>query len=411
MKDPLPLLRAFLAENPGLSPILGKVADRYHRRGALSGRQKLAHDARDHRLLCDLFGQDAIHRDKHDHLTLRYDRFFQRVEAEPWIAALHVALKRERTTAQDQARNVDQKVSRLLRAWQVAQPKRKAIHHWLALQRTALARRLEHQEPAQILAEWETVLRICDFLHKRQGTVALADLSARFTGHSKTLRAGRLLPQVAAWLAVTDGHLVPYRSRARRDLLESYGLLLNLTSVKVTLGGPLHYQAMGLEFDWIQRLWDLGQSATLSLDNLYELTGLTVNAPEARIITCENETPFVDLIREGRDLCIYTEGFPNGAVLGLLRRLAKSGRTFLHWGDSDLNGFRIAAQIAEVVPVKLWRCDLPELQRNREQLLPLEEGRRKKIQTFLEKNPDFPYAAELRFTLENGWLEQESWGL
>ncbi len=42
-------------------------------------------------------------------------------------------------------------------------------------------------------------------------------------------------------------------------------------------------------------------------------------------------------------------------------------------------------------------------------MIALSEEQERRIENFLNKQPDFLFAKELRFTLKHGWLEQESW--
>ena len=400
------VLKTFLARAPDLEIILNKVADRYHKRGVLNGRQKVAREDRIYGDLCDLFGQDAVLRDKHDHLTLRYDRFFETVPHDEWVQALHRVLGRTLATAQDTAREEDKAVTRLIKAWTLLHPTEEGIHYWLQQHRGKWAKQLETNDAAAIHTDWVSALQIRDFLLDHSGIINLADLSARFTGNSKTLRSGSMLATAASWLALARNEAPPETTRDRNAYLLAAGLVVNLTSIKVTLGGPLIYTIGNKRYDWIQRLWQLGQSATLSLDNLADITHMTLTEP-TRIITCENEAPFVNLLTQGKDLCIYTEGFPNAAVKKVLELLGKP--KVLHWGDSDLNGLRIAAMLTDSAQVQLWRCALADLQTNKARLLPLEARARARTLSFLDKYPEFPFRRELAFTLEHGWLEQESW--
>jgi hypothetical protein len=176
----------------------------------------------------------------------------------------------------------------------------------------------------------------------------------------------------------------------------------------------LVYWKNGQEFDWVYRLWKCGETATLSQGNISgiercELRDETENFTPP-VITCENESPFCRLsLQREPGVILYTEGYPNAAVLELLRLLRPLNLLGRHWGDSDLDGLRIAEMLNRVHPLTLWRCNLPELQRLQSRLKPLTAKAADASASYLRNHLYFPFAAELLYTIENGWLEQESW--
>ncbi len=266
------------------------------------------------------------------------------------------------------------------------------------------------------------------FLLSSHAPVGLADLSARFFTDSKTLKTTpSLVKKLTCWLMIMGeadgkygfeeaGDVGPddrLSDNARSLLWAKFGLVENATAIKVTVYGPLVYaHQRGIQADWIFQLHRLGETATLSLDNLQNMAAITLpeNTP---VITCENETPFYTMVRaQTPGLIVYTAGYPNTAVIRLLQLLAETRserHPILHWGDSDLDGLRIAAIINQIHPVQLWRCNLPELERHSSALLPISPDRLQRAQTYQENHPDFPFRDELTFTIENGWLEQEKW--
>lgn len=176
----------------------------------------------------------------------------------------------------------------------------------------------------------------------------------------------------------------------------------------MTLFGPLAYVKGGERFDWVAQLHARGETATLSWDNLHGIDALVLPA-DTPVITCENETPFNALIREGFPaLYIYTAGYPNTAVTRLLH-LLPAETAIQHWGDTDLDGLRIAAMLHQIRPVRLWRCDLAEVQRHLTDLRLLKPAPQEKAERYLAQHLDFPFKDELVFTLAHGWLEQECW--
>lgn len=68
-----------------------------------------------------------------------------------------------------------------------------------------------------------------------------------------------------------------------------------------------------------------------------------------------------------------------------------------------------AAIMHSIYRLQLYRCDLQSLERHKAFLIPLTQKQKDICLHLLVSTPDFPFAEELLFTLENGWLEQESW--
>jgi hypothetical protein len=115
-------------------------------------------------------------------------------------------------------------------------------------------------------------------------------------------------------------------------------------------------------------------------------------------------------MRQKNNQCLlFTSGFPGSAVQKIYSLLAPQASTCYHWGDSDPAGLRIAAIMNSIYPLQLYRCDISTLQKHRPFLLPLLQKQKDICLNLLTRLPDFPFADELLFTLENGWLEQESW--
>ena len=56
---------------------------------------------------------------------------------------------------------------------------------------------------------------------------------------------------------------------------------------------------MGKKFDFIKKLWENGESATLTMDNLKDVSDFTLDE-DFEILTCENESPFNSLKRKSK---------------------------------------------------------------------------------------------------------------
>ncbi|MDX9978706.1 MAG: DUF2399 domain-containing protein [Lentisphaeria bacterium] len=399
------ILAEKLHAHPCLAPHLSCLADRCDRRGDLTGRVKLGDSSLppdELRLLRLLFGQALKTSAKGEH-RLDLDRFLAGVPGrEAWIAELYGALGRQR---RNRPRERDQEEAlwrRLLGQFRLAYPGIEGVHR--LLEAGSSRRPAGPDEARGILAEWSALAEAVVFLQSSRRHVGLSELGARFLNDSKALRSGRLRALLCRWLeAVADEG-----EGDDAGVLARFGVADNPTSIKVTLFGPLRYRWQDREMDWPRQLHAAGESATLSLDNLDAIAAADF-ADHDTVVTCENETPFNRLIREKCGFpVIYTAGFPNAAVRSLIRNLPPDTR-LLHWGDSDLAGYRIAHILSRLRPLALWRCSLADLERHRQALKPVSETERDAILRFLESTPGFPFAAELRFTAEHGWLEQESW--
>ena len=404
------ILAEHLARTPALRSHLARLCDRCDRQGELKGTAKLGDaslPAEERRALAALFGGSLKTTARGEH-RLDLARFLASVPDEQgWVAELYQALgRRPGNLARQQAR-ARTFWRQLVDQIRLAFPDLAPIHQLLAGQEERRANGLDGNRAQALRDEWFALAEAVSLLRRNRRQIGLSDLGARFFGDSKALRSGRLRTTLCQWLDALDAGDATEETESA-DLLARYGVADNPTSIKVTLFGRLRYCGSEGWTDWPCPLRGRGQSATLSLDNLAGVVEAEfLDGPE--VVTCENETPFNHLIREAHPLpVIYTAGFPNAAVRLLLEKLPASA-TIRHWGDSDLAGYRIAGILARIRPLSLWRCALADLERHRHALRPLDESERTAIRQFLERHPDHPFAAELRYTLANGWLEQESW--
>lgn len=403
------VLAQALSECPGLGVHLHKILDRYDRRGELSGTLKLG-DASlpvdELRALRHLFGQ-AIKTSRRGEHKLDLTRFLEHLpDTSAWINELYQALNRPRRNLKQEDSENTLRFQKLVDQLHLRFPEQAPIQYFLR-QTCKRHTGLSDNDFRGLRERWFKLGETVDYLRVNRDPIGLSDLGAKFFQDSKVLRKGKLYNELCTWLNVLESEGLPENSDPG-NVLSHFGVTENLTSIKVTFFGLLRYQKAGVWYDWPCGLRENGESCTLSLDNLAGMEAVEF-MEGGTVITCENETPFNNLIRENSSQpVIYTAGFPNSAVQYLLRKLSPDTR-IQHWGDSDRAGLQIASILGRIRTVSLWRCDVPELKGHCGKLRPTTDSDRQAIHAMLEEYPDHPFAAELRFTADNGWLEQESW--
>jgi hypothetical protein len=266
----------------------------------------------------------------------------------------------------------------------------------------AWARLFRQQAEAERLLHG--LLRAVAILEGNQGAITLSQLGADALQDSKALRSGALLKLLITMLA--------WRAEAEEatpaQLLARFGVIGNPYTTLVLLYGPIAYEdTQGRVWDWPAQLHAAGQVAALTWEQVQAIRQIQLTGPVAGVITSENAAPFHRLV-EARTpaVCVYTEGYPNMAVSRVLAHLAAAGLVARHWGDRDLDGLRIAACVARVIPVELYGQE-PVVQESGA-LRPLTAPQRVRAQAYLDAHPDFPFRAALADTLQHGWVEQES---
>lgn len=232
--------------------------------------------------------------------------------------------------------------------------------------------------------------------------VTLSELGAKWFNDSKALRNGMLRQLLEHLLRLQAGS----DDSDSTSLLNAYGIIENPYTTHAVVFAPFAYRTSNNEWlDWPYRLWQRGEAAILSWRTVRSITALHIEKPFSILVTSENAAPFHRLV-EIRRPALYTEGYPNAAVKTLLRRFAQTGLACLHWGDTDLDGYRIADQVARQIPARMYAPPVatPDI---RDHLQKLSDEHYQRTEKFLHANPDFSYFTELRQTLKLGWLEQE----
>jgi hypothetical protein len=139
----------------------------------------------------------------------------------------------------------------------------------------------------------------------------------------------------------------------------------------IHLAGPLHVQTTAGTVD-VGAMRPYG-----AFPAVMDVVGWSAAA--RAIVTVENLTPFVALAAERPDgvAIVYTGGFASPALLMWLRALAEAcpAADWWHWGDIDVGGFRILAQVrAAVPPIRPLAMDEPTLYEHRSHAEPLTDA-------------------------------------
>ncbi len=409
------LISELLRQYPCLRPYLEKVCRRCDRQGELVGVMKLGDSLADGTLAAfkAFFGLRPLSFSGSGEVRLSWPRFFlgrDEMEVEAWINGLYQALERPRLDLRQQAQGDVRAATLLVDRLRLAFPELGGIHGHLQGTLATLARQIDRQGEAVAERAFKAA-EIIRFLRQNRAPLTFSELGARFLTNSKALRDTELSRLIVSWLALQEESDDGPWLGGEEGVWGRYHVVRDRLAVQATVFGPLLYEKDGHTHDWIFRLWQMGEPATLSWANVNGMTRIWVapgHGASAELITCENETPFTRLLRERHPgPLLYTAGFPNDAVLALYRLCDCGPRR--HWGDSDLAGLRIAAILHGSQALTLWRCDLATLERHQGQLIPLRQEQAEQIAAFLGKHPEFPFSAELEFTLTHGWLEQESW--
>ncbi len=408
-------IKKLLILYPHLRPFLLKICRRCRNKGVLLGVMKLGQnlDSGDLEALQAVFGMQALTISKSGEVRISFDKFFKGMAfgvVERWIDALHHCLDLPRLDAAREVSLNQERFELIQERLRIAYPELDAVHQ--SLKRGKGNTRLFGAGGKDVQTLLFKAAEITRFLRANGDVVTFSDLGARFCNDSKALRDTELSRLVESWLLIMendDGLGLDVEQTA----WHRYHVVRDRLSVQATVFGPLVYEKNNQSYDWIYKLWQAGESATLSWGNIVDIDRMFLVenvCSGSGLITCENETPFGRMIRERQPgVLLYTSGFPNDAVMSLYRFIAPLVRSCRHWGDSDLAGFQIAAMLHAANPLKLWRCDLADLEKHRKRMIALSKEQESRIANFLDNHPGFLFAAELRFTLEHGWLEQESW--
>jgi len=392
-----------------LSLILVKICKRHEKRGTLSGIMKLGQDLdeAEGRDIENFFGLAPLIHTSRNEIKLSFERFLagkSENEIATLLERIYQLSGRNRPTSLSLHNDA---APLLLDQLKLNFPRLGPIHQVLSQNQESLARKLR-QQTGQIRQFYFTAATIVDYLLDNEKEITLSELGARFCADSKQLRQGELKKMVEQWLRLMRPELPE-----SEEVWEEFLVIRDRLTITALLFAPLIYSKGGREYDWINQLYQAGEPAMVSWFHLEGITSCRLAGKKkenATLISCENEAPFSQLLREETGhVLLFSAGFPNRAVRKLYQLLSPLASNCHHWGDSDLAGLRIAAILHAIHPLKLWRCDLATLKRHKTKLLPLAKNQAQAASSILRTEPTFPFAPELSFTCEHGWLEQESW--
>ena len=391
--------------------VLNKLARRYQLKGRLQGTLQLGQslDRQEMSKLHSFFGVSPIQVNAKNEVRLSCDKLLENGSENQWLERIGAALGHP--LQQHNRMSKDEKIQKLLSRLKLAFPSLNKLIDFLGEEHASLKRMLSTKsEEAVNTCCFQTAAAV-EFVLKNTIPITLAELAARFFNDSKALRQGELRALFLQWLRSVsiDNEMLEDNT----DILASHHILTDRLTVDAVLFGPVIYEKNGKIFDWICELYSQGEAATIGWSNIANVDRMyfqeSLDGPPG-LICCENEAPFSRLMWQQHKQCLlFTSGFPNSTVQKTYSLLAPKAAACSHWGDSDPAGLRIAAIMNAIFPLQLYHCDLQTLQQHKPFLIPLTQKQHDICRHLLTTTANFPFADELIFTMENGWLEQENW--
>ena len=242
---------------------------------------------------------------------------------------------------------------------------------------------------------------------KTDRVTTLSQLGSDWFNDSKILRSGTLRRQLVLILSAISG----VSADDERSVLAEASIEENPYTSSVVVSAPFTFRLKGgTYFDYPVKFFMKRLVCQLPLETVREIDSICWEGYDNLVTTCENAAPIARFVQD-RSPVVYTEGYPNLAVQGLLKLFARRGLKSVHMGDADLDGFRIAATIDRCIPVE--RVGAAEVLADPKGLkgIPLTPSQAGRIDRFLALHPDFKYADSVRLIRERGcWYEQEGFG-
>lgn len=248
-----------------------------------------------------------------------------------------------------------------------------------------------------------SVLQMTQHLPGRLMT--LSQLGADWFNDSKILRSGPLRRQLVLIVAA----FARRASDDEKEVLASLGIEANPYTSAVTVFAPFGFWLDdGMYFDFPLQLYRKGLVCQLPAETVLRIARIDWHGSAQEIATSENAAPLLRFVEAGRPV-LYTEGYPNYAVLILMRCLFEQGIVAEHWGDADLDGLNIAALVQDNMPGSRVVATEVIAASGGVPGIPLTDAQRERLVRFVESNPECPFGDSLRMLLARGcWYEQES---
>ncbi|MQA07985.1 MAG: TIGR02679 family protein [Pseudonocardiaceae bacterium] len=165
----------------------------------------------------------------------------------------------------------------------------------------------------------------------------------------------RLSGLVLRALAAIYGTEVPGNAEQRRALWERAGIADDELSTVVVAAG-LRPTGTGLSNQLLRICAESGHPAAVTLGQLRADPELSL--PSTDVWVVENPSVLALARRQYGANCpplVCTSGWPNGAAILLLRKLAVAGARLRYHGDLDGEGIRIAAYVLDKTGARPWR--------------------------------------------------------
>lgn len=386
-----------LNETPGLAVYLKPIAAKWARGVALPKQMMLGAEPKEpgiRRALDRVFGGRVKYTNGKTKVHIPVELWNDELLSS---LASHLDIKRAVKPAE-----TDPKVT--LQRLRLSFPKMAWAHEWLW--RAPEIDRLLRQNPEseQLL---RPLLETTSFLLGTSVPITLSKLGSQFFNNSKILRGGTPRKILGGLLSQALGN---DDSPEYRDIaLQQFNVIDNPATTLATLFGAVGLVHNGKEENWIAERFEAGEPVTLNSYNLEGIDAVRIDCDT--VITSENAAPFHDLVNERPNaILLYTGGYPNAAVCRLLQLLAEAGATCRHWGDTDPDGFMIAALLDRYIETSLFRCGIEDIRCHKADLKPLDLIQLQRGRQLLKSQPRFKFREELTHAIECGyWLEQERW--
>lgn len=381
-----------LEQVPGLEPYLRKIALKWTKGNPLPKRMMLGPEPKDPAVraaLDRIFGGRVFYRN--GKLAAQIPAALRE---DSQLVALASALDIEKEATKQTTKPIE-----IMQRLRLAHPQ--ADMGWLQSS-PEVARLLNTQpEQEQLL---HRLLETAAFLQSLDAPTTLSKLGSTFFNDSKMLRSGTPRKLLGG---IMNARLGAEDTPENREIaLQQFNVIDNPATTLVTLFGPLDLIRHGKADRWLADRFYANEPVTLNSYNLQEIDAVQLHSGFDTVITSENAAPFHELVCERpQAIVVYTAGYPNSAVCRLLRLLGRAGGSCQHWGDTDPDGFMIAALIDRQIPTSLFRSDTEIAAQH---LKPLTANQLKRGRCMLEAHPDFKFREALAHALEQGaWLEQE----